>query len=247
MNNMSFQIIPAIDLLNGQVVRLTQGDYAQVSHYDIDPAGLARQYVAAGASRIHVVDLDGAKVGKPVNLDVIQAIRDAVSCDIEVGGGIRDEESLTQLFDMGITYAILGSVLVKNPAFACAQCQRFPGKILAGLDCREDKVAIHGWYESSHLSLFEVIESLKPYPVGGIIYTDIAKDGTLAGPNTEMLQRLGRNSPFPIIASGGIGNIQHVEEVSQLLGVTGCIVGKAILSGDVELTAAISLERGVCP
>lgn len=242
---MSFSIIPAIDLLHGQVVRLTQGDYTQVSHYDIDPAGLARQYVAAGASRIHVVDLDGAKAGKLVNLDAIQAIRNAVSCDIEVGGGIRDEDSLTQLFDIGITYAILGSVLVKNPEFAYAQYQRFPGKILAGLDCRDDTVAIHGWYESSHLSLFEIIESLTPYPVGGIIYTDIAKDGTLKGPNTEMLQRLGQRSPFPIIASGGIGNIKHLEAVFQISGVTGCIVGKAILSGDVDLAAAISLEKGV--
>ena len=242
---MSFSIIPAIDLLHGQVVRLTQGDYTQVSHYEIDPAALARQYVSAGASRIHVVDLDGAKAGKLVNFEAIQAIRNAVSCDIEVGGGIRDEDSLTQLFDIGITHAILGSVLVKNPSFAYAQCQRFPGRILAGLDCREDKVAIHGWYESSHLSLFDVIEALQPYPVGGIIYTDIAKDGTLAGPNIDMLQRLGQTSPFPIIASGGIGNIQHLEDVSQILGVTGCIVGKAILSGDVDLAAAISLERGV--
>lgn len=244
MHNHPFQIIPAIDLLNGQVVRLTQGDYQQVSHYDIDPAKLAQQYVRAGASRIHVVDLDGAKAGHLVNTAAIQAIRQAVSCEIEVGGGIRDEASLTQLFEMGINYAILGSVLIKNPDFAYAQCQRFPGKILAGLDCRDDKVAIHGWYESSDLSLFEVIEALSPYPVGGIIYTDIAKDGTLAGSNTEMLQRLGDRSPFPIIASGGIGNRHHLEEVARIVGVTGCIVGKAILSGDVDLQGAISLERG---
>jgi phosphoribosylformimino-5-aminoimidazole carboxamide ribotide isomerase len=242
---MSFKMIPAIDLLNGKVVRLTQGDYAQVSHYDIDPAGLARQYSAAGASRIHVVDLDGAKAGKPVNLAAIQAIRDAVTCEIEVGGGIRDEASLQQLFEIGIDYAILGSILVKNPEFAYAQCQRFPGKILAGLDCHGDKVAIHGWCESSEHSLFDVMNALKPYPVGGIIYTDIAKDGTLSGPNIDMLALLGQKSPFPIIASGGIGNIAHVREVRQLAGVTGCIIGKAILSGDVDLAAAIALEKGV--
>lgn len=242
---MSFKMIPAIDLLNGKVVRLTQGDYAKVSHYDIDPAGLARQYVAAGASRIHVVDLDGAKAGKLINIAAIQAIRNAVSCDIEVGGGIRDEAALAQLFEIGINYAILGSVLVKNPDFAYAQCQRFPGKILAGLDCHEDKVAIHGWCESSQLSLFDVIENLRPYPVAGIIYTDISKDGTLSGTNTEMLRVLGEKSPFPVIASGGIGNINHVLDVRQIAGVTGCIIGKAILSGDVDLATAISLEKGV--
>lgn len=239
----TFSIIPAIDLLAGNVVRLTQGDYGQVSHYDIGPAELAKHYVASGASRIHVVDLDGAKAGKIVNIDAIRAIRQSVDCEIEVGGGIRDEASLKMLFELGITYAILGSILVKDPAFTQTQVRHFPGKIIAGLDCKKDKVAIHGWIDESDISLLPMLEKLQQEPFAGLIYTDIEKDGTLTGPNLEMLGVLGKKSPFPVIASGGIGKLSDVDAVSKLEGVSGCIIGKAILSGDVLLKEAIALER----
>lgn len=230
----NFTVIPAIDLLHGQVVRLTQGDYAQVSHYDIDPASLAKKYEDAGASRIHIVDLDGAKAGKLVNLNAITAIRKAVSCELEVGGGLRNEESIDILFSIGVNYAILGSVLIKDPNFAIKQIHRFPKKILAGLDCHGDKIAIHGWVESSQATLLETISNLEGLPLGGIIYTDIATDGTLAGPNLPMLELLRKMTDLPIIASGGIGTSAHLSAVADL-GVFGCIVGKAILSGTVSL------------
>lgn len=233
-----FEVIPAIDLLNGGVVRLTQGDYDRVDHYEMSPAQTAQMFFKAGARRIHLVDLDGAKDARLVNLEAIQSIRNSVDCTLEVGGGIRSVETAALLFDLGIDYVILGSLLVKNHDRAAAIIRAFPNRIIAGIDAKDGRVATEGWLDVGATTAVDLIKCIQDLPLAGIIYTDIAKDGTLAGPNIQQLIQVAQASHLPVIASGGVGTVGHIDQVRALahLGVSGCIVGKAILGGHLSIS-----------
>jgi phosphoribosylformimino-5-aminoimidazole carboxamide ribotide isomerase len=233
-----FQVIPAIDIIGGQVVRLTQGDYGQVDRYTFSPSEIAKTFEDHGAKRLHIVDLDGAKKGEVVNLPTLQAIRKTVKCRIEFGGGIRSLDTAKRLIDAGVDYLVLGSLLVKQQALAESIIRHFPGKVIAGIDAKGQDVAVEGWIESSGMGLKTLIDHVNTLPLESIIYTDISKDGTLQGPNLEGLTQVAAWSKLPVIASGGVGTVAHIHSVRDLhaLGVSGCIVGKAVLSGKIALS-----------
>jgi phosphoribosylformimino-5-aminoimidazole carboxamide ribotide isomerase len=232
-----FEIIPAIDLLDGQVVRLTQGDYQKVETYQqLSPSEWAKRFTDFGAKRIHIVDLNGAKEGKLANAKAIESIRKATSCKLELGGGVRDFSTVNSLIELGVDWVILGSLLIKNIELSHDLIHAFPQRIIAGLDAKGSDIAIEGWLESSGTSIFSMIETLNNWPIASIIYTDISKDGMLTGPNIDALTQVAHASGHPIIASGGVGTTAHIESVRQLSdkGISGIIVGKALLSGAID-------------
>ena len=188
-------------------------------------------------SHIHIVDLNGAKDGKLVNEEAIRSIRDAVSCELDLGGGIRNSDSAKKLFDLGIDKLVLGSLLIKDRAAAIDIIRTFPDKIIAGIDAKNEYVAIQGWLETSEISVKSLLEDLKELPLASVIYTDISRDGMLTGPNIEELRRVASYTDFPIIASGGVSNINDITELKQYLndGIKAVIVGKAILAGKINL------------
>ncbi|MEA5509302.1 1-(5-phosphoribosyl)-5-[(5-phosphoribosylamino)methylideneamino]imidazole-4-carboxamide isomerase [Crocosphaera sp. UHCC 0190] len=234
-------VIPAIDLLEGRCVRLYQGDYQQSQVYNDNPVEVARQWADEGATRLHLVDLDGAKQGKPVNLNTIEAIARAISIPVQVGGGLRDRNSVAQLIKLGVDRAILGTVAVENPDLVQQLCQEFPGKIAVGIDARNGKVATRGWLETSEVLATDLAQKMAALGVTAIIYTDIHRDGTLQGPNREALRELANHVNIPIIASGGVSSLTDVLGLLALepIGVTGVIIGKALYTGDVSLTEAV--------
>lgn len=227
-------IIPAIDLLNGGVVRLTQGDYDQVETYADDPVTTALRFEAAGAQRIHLVDLDGAKAGHSVNAAVVTAIRAAVSVPLELGGGIRSMADAERWWSMGVEYVILGSLVIQNPVLAESIARREPGRVIVGLDAHQGEVAIVGWQSGSGRQCEDVLKSIANWPLDSVIFTDIATDGTLRGPNLEALSHVISHAAHPVIASGGVGTMGHINQL-QSLPLKGCIVGKALLSGALSL------------
>ncbi|GBF81754.1 1-(5-phosphoribosyl)-5-[(5-phosphoribosylamino)methylideneamino]imidazole-4-carboxamide isomerase [Aphanothece sacrum] len=234
-------VIPAIDLLDGRCVRLYQGDYQQSQVYNENPVEVARQWAAEGATRLHLVDLDGAKQGKPVNLGTIEAIVKAISIPVQVGGGLRDRPSVAELFNLGVERAILGTVAVENPSLVEELCRAFPGQIAVGIDARNGKVATRGWLETSEVLATSLAQEMAKLGVAAIIYTDIHRDGTLSGPNHEALRELANHLSIPIIASGGVSSLTDLLGLLALepLGVTGVIVGKALYTGDVNLSEAL--------
>ncbi|NJR50274.1 MAG: 1-(5-phosphoribosyl)-5-[(5-phosphoribosylamino)methylideneamino]imidazole-4-carboxamide isomerase [Leptolyngbyaceae cyanobacterium CSU_1_3] len=235
------EVIPAIDLLKGQCVRLYQGDYDQSEVFNSDPVAVARQWVEEGATRLHLVDLDGAKAGHSVNLAAIAAIVQAVAVPIEVGGGLRDRQSVANLLSTGVRWAILGTVAVEQPELVAQLCGEFPGQIIVGIDARNGKVATKGWLETSEVLATELAERMAQLGAAAIIYTDIHRDGTLQGPNLEALRELAAVVAVPVIASGGVSSVTDLLSLLALepQGVTGAIVGKAIYTGDVSLKEAI--------
>ncbi|OKH39622.1 1-(5-phosphoribosyl)-5-[(5-phosphoribosylamino)methylideneamino]imidazole-4-carboxamide isomerase [[Phormidium ambiguum] IAM M-71] len=235
------EIIPAIDLLDGKCVRLYQGDYSQSQVFDENPVAVAKQWVEQGATRLHLVDLDGAKTGESVNLKSIEAIVKAVPIAVEVGGGLRDRTSVATLLNMGVRWAILGTVAVEKPELVAQLCQEFPGKIIVGIDARNGKVATRGWLETSEVTAQNLAQQMAQMGAAEIIYTDIHRDGTLQGPNLEALRELATNLSIPVIASGGVSSLTDLLSLLALepLGVRGAIVGRAIYTGDVSLKEAI--------
>ena len=236
MQQENFAVIPAIDILDGKVVRLTKGDYGQVEYFSQDPVTLSQYYQDQGAKRLHIVDLDGAKLGKLVNRDILKNIRSSVKIEIEFGGGVRTWDTLQEILDMGINQIIFGSILIKNFDLALEIIETFPNQIIAGIDCKQNKVAVEGWTQASVTTAQSLITSLNNAPIHSIIYTDIERDGTLLGPNMEILRELADVSKHPIIASGGVGSDADIKTLAALasLGITGCIVGKALLTGAVS-------------
>jgi phosphoribosylformimino-5-aminoimidazole carboxamide ribotide isomerase len=230
-------IIPAIDLLDGNVVRLTQGDYDQVSRYDLSPGGLAKSFEEHGAKRLHIVDLNGAKDGSLVNVEAIRQIRDNCNLELELGGGIRNQETINTLKNAGISYFILGSLLVKNWDLAEGLITDNPNQIIAGIDAKDGYMAIHGWLEKSELKATDLAKKLNSLAIESIIYTDIAKDGMLSGPNIPELNEIATVSDHPIIASGGISSQEDIETLATLTetGILGCITGKAIYENKLNL------------
>lgn len=234
-------ILPAIDLKDGQCVRLYQGDYAQVTTYDTDPVRVAQRWQVAGASWLHIVDLDGAAVGHPVNTDTIARMRDTTSLHIEVGGGLRSLSSIEQLFAVGIDRIILGTIAMKNRALLAEAVHRWGTRIAVGLDARDGWVATLGWRETSQTRATDLAAELGSAGVKRFIYTDIARDGTLGGPNIVALQEMQQVTALTgsaLIASGGISSPADLRSLATL-GVEGAIIGKAIYTGDVDLATAI--------
>ena len=234
-------VIPAIDLLEGRCVRLFQGDYERSQIFDEDPVAVARRWEAEGATRLHLVDLDGAKAGKPENWQAIEAITQAVSLPIQVGGGLRDADRVSALFDLGVQYAILGTAAVENPDLVGQLSANFPGRIMVGIDAREGKVATRGWLETSEVMAIDLAHQMGAQGAAAIIYTDIKRDGTLKGPNMEALRELASAIDTPVIASGGVSALSDLLSLLSLVpsGVSGVIVGKALYTGDVSLKQAI--------
>ncbi|MFQ4141351.1 1-(5-phosphoribosyl)-5-[(5-phosphoribosylamino)methylideneamino]imidazole-4-carboxamide isomerase [Chlorogloeopsis sp. ULAP02] len=235
------EVIPAIDLLEGRCVRLYQGDYSRSQVFSENPADVAKQWVEQGATRLHLVDLDGAKAGKPVNLEAIEAIAQAVSVPIEVGGGLRTKESAQQLFNLGVEWAILGTIAVEQPQLVQQLCQEFPGQIIIGIDARNGKVATRGWLETSEVIATQLAMQMQELGAAAVIYTDIHRDGTLTGPNINALRELANSVDIPIIASGGVSSVTDLLSLLALepQGVTGAIVGRALYTGDILLKEAL--------
>ncbi len=234
-------VIPAIDLLDGRCVRLYQGDYAQAETFDESPVAVARQWAEAGAALLHVVDLDGAKAGNPVNLAAIEAIVRAVNVPVQVGGGLRDRASVARLLDLGVQRCILGTVAVEQPTLVQQLCEEFLGHIVVGIDARNGQVATRGWLETSTVMAVDLAQHMAALGVAAIIYTDIHRDGTLQGPNLEALRELASQVEVPIIASGGVSSITDLLNLLALepAGVSGVIVGRALYTGDVSLSEAL--------
>lgn len=238
---MTMEVIPAIDLLDGKCVRLYQGDYAQAAIFNDNPVEVALGWEAEGATRLHVVDLDGAKAGVAVNLTVIEAIAKALKIPVQVGGGLRDRSSVARLLNTGVQRAILGTIAVENPELVTQLCAEFPNQIVVGIDARNGKVATRGWLETSEVMATDLAKIMAQQGVAAIIYTDIQRDGTLAGPNIESLRELAESVTIPVIASGGVSSLTDLFNLLSLesIGVTGAIVGRAIYTGDLSLTEAI--------
>ncbi|HIK14531.1 MAG TPA: 1-(5-phosphoribosyl)-5-[(5-phosphoribosylamino)methylideneamino]imidazole-4-carboxamide isomerase [Leptolyngbyaceae cyanobacterium M33_DOE_097] len=235
------EIIPAIDLLDGRCVRLYQGDYEQAQTFDENPVAVARQWADQGATRLHVVDLDGAKAGHPVNLGAIEAIAHAVDIPIQVGGGLRDRVNAARLLSLGVQRVILGTVAVEQPELVRQLCKEFAGQIIVGIDARDGKVATRGWLETSEVMAPDLAKEMAKVGVASIIYTDIHRDGTLSGPNLEALRDLAASIDIPVIASGGVSSITDLLSLLALepAGVKGAIVGRALYTGDISLQSAL--------
>ena len=235
-------LIPAIDLKDGHCVRLQQGDMKNSTTFGEDPAAMARRWVNAGARRLHLVDLNGAFAGKPKNEAAIKAILAEVGEEIPVqlGGGIRDLDTIERYLDDGLSFIIIGTAAVKNPGFLRDACSAFGGHIIVGLDAKDGKVATDGWSKLTGHEVVDLAKKFEDYGVEGVIYTDIGRDGMLTGINIEATVRLAQALSIPVIASGGLSNIADIERLCavQDQGIEGVICGRAIYSGDLDFTAA---------
>jgi len=238
-------IIPAIDLKDGQCVRLRQGRMEDATVFSDDPVQMAGKWVSKGARRLHIVDLNGAFAGTPVNGEIVKAIARAYpSLPIQIGGGIRDLDSVQFYIDAGVSYVIIGTQAVKQPEFVKAACAAFPGKVIVGLDAVDGRVATEGWADVSELTAVELAKQFSDYSVEAIVYTDISRDGMMQGVNIEATVELAEKSSIPIIASGGIaklGDIVDLKAVSKTVtgaGILGAITGRAIYEGKLDLAEA---------
>ncbi len=234
-------IIPAIDLKDGQCVRLQQGRKDAVTVYSGDPSATAKKWESSGAKVLHVVDLDGAFTGSQKNYSRIIEIRKAVNMIIEVGGGIRNISTVDKLISAGIDRVIIGTSAIEDAQFVMDACKKFPGKILIGIDAKDGKVAVKGWEEVSSIEAKELAKRVEMIGVAGIIYTDISRDGMLTGPNLPALEDMVETINIPVIASGGIANIEDIENLLKIKNLWGAITGKAIYSGSLDLKNAINL------
>lgn len=237
-------LIPAIDLKDGKCVRLRQGRMEDDTVFSDDPVAVADRWVAAGARRIHIVDLNGAFTGKPVNADAIRRIAEAhPDVPIQVGGGIRDDETIEQYLSMGVAYVILGTNAVNVPHFVGDACSEFPGHIMVGLDAKGGKVAIDGWSKLSNHDVIDIAQRFEREGVEAIVYTDINRDGMMGGVNVEATVALARAITIPVIASGGVSSLDDIRQLcnAQVDGVMGAVVGRALYEGSLDLAEAQKL------
>jgi phosphoribosylformimino-5-aminoimidazole carboxamide ribotide isomerase len=235
-------VIPAIDLRDGRCVRLIQGEYHRQITYEDDPVKQAKEFASAGAEWLHIVDLDGAKIGKPVNTDTVSAIAALGQLRVEVGGGLRDEASIQELLDMGLERVIIGTKAVEDFEWFSRMAERFMGKIALGLDARGSRVATHGWTQDSPQKLVDFAVEAAKLPLAAIIYTDITKDGMLTGPNLERTKALVEAVDVPIVASGGVREIEDVRRLAELE-VEAVIIGRALYEGTLKLSDAINAAK----
>ena len=235
-------LIPAIDLKDGKCVRLQQGDMKAATTFGEDPAAMARRWVEAGARRLHLVDLNGAFAGKPVNESAIRAILAEVGDEIPVqlGGGIRDLDTVERYLDDGLSFVIIGTAAVKNPGFLHDACTAFGGHIIVGLDAKDGKVATDGWSKLTGHEVVDLAKKFQDYGVEGVVYTDIGRDGMLSGINIDATVKLARALTIPVIASGGLGSMADIEQLCAVEheGVEGVICGRSIYNGDLDFAAA---------
>ena len=238
-------IYPAIDIRGGRCVRLTEGRFDAETVFADDPAEMALKWAGLGAEFLHLVDLDGALAGEGKNVPVIERILQSVSIPVQLGGGIRNLETIEKLLSLGVTRLILGSAAVKNPALVEKACKKYPGHIAVGIDAKNGEVAIEGWGKGSGVAATELAKKMAAYGVETIIYTDISRDGMLSGVNVEATAALARSCGVPIIASGGVASIEDIRRVKAVEadGVQGCIIGKAIYTGAVDLQEALALAK----
>lgn len=235
-------IYPAIDLYGGKAVRLYKGDYAQMTVYSDDPVSVAKDFAAAGASHIHLVDLEGAKIGRPANLDTIRAIVETTGLFAEVGGGIRDMETVESYLSIGVSRVILGTAAVKDPAFLRVALAKYGEKIAVGVDLKDGCVAIKGWTETSDLKAEEFFGKMQNLGVKTIICTDISRDGAMKGTNRELYRALSEKFSIDLIASGGVSSMEDVTALAEMK-LHGAIIGKAYYIGAVDLKQAVEAAK----
>ena len=231
-------LIPAIDLIDGQCVRLRQGDYADKTVFDTDPVRVADKWVNAGARRLHIVDLDGAKAGEPVNADIVaQICKKHPALPVQIGGGIRNEATAKAYLDAGVSYVIIGTKAVNEPAFIGRLCQQFDGEhIIVGLDARGDQVATEGWLSVSDLGLVDLAKQFEQDGISSIIYTDINRDGMMQGANADNTNSLAQAIDIPVIAAGGVHQLKDLEQLARTTkcSLAGAITGRAIYEGSLD-------------
>ncbi|MGH8501699.1 MAG: 1-(5-phosphoribosyl)-5-[(5-phosphoribosylamino)methylideneamino]imidazole-4-carboxamide isomerase [Gammaproteobacteria bacterium] len=242
-------LIPAIDVKGGKCVRLRQGRMNEVTEFSDDPVSVATRWVEAGARRLHIVDLDGAAAGSPVNADLVQRIaRETPDVPIQIGGGIRDEDTVQAYLDAGVQYVIIGTKAVSAPHFVNDLCLEFPGHIIVGLDAKDGKVAINGWSKLSHHDVVDIAQRFEQDGVAAIVYTDISRDGMMSGVNLEGTVKLASSVHIPIIASGGVTSLDDVKALCEVAdeGIAGLIIGRALYEGAIEFTSAQALADRLC-
>ncbi|MHA7836618.1 MAG: 1-(5-phosphoribosyl)-5-[(5-phosphoribosylamino)methylideneamino]imidazole-4-carboxamide isomerase [bacterium] len=238
----AFELIPAIDLLAGEAVRLAQGRYDEATVYDRDPAEVARRFARAGIRRLHVVDLEGAKAGEPMQGGAVRRILEAVGdVPVQLGGGLRTLDGIAEALSWGLDRVILGTVALRDPELVRSAARRHPGRIVVGIDAREGRVAVEGWIEASETTAVDLGKRFEDAGVAALVYTDIARDGMLTGPNLEATTALAESVTIPVIVSGGVSCGQDVIEAARLApkGLCGVIVGRALYTGDVDLEEAL--------
>ena len=241
---MPFEVIPAIDIQGGKAVRLRQGRAEDATVFADSPLDVARRFAGQGAGRIHVVDLDGAFLGKPVNTEVILRIASAVDVPVQVGGGVRNFDVAARYLGAGVSRVILGTSIVRNPEEVLRIAKAYPGRIAAGIDARDGFAAIRGWVEVTGLRAVDVARGMERTGVACFIYTDIARDGMMAGPNFHAIRGFARGLSTPVIASGGVSGIADVEFLRAMAndGVGGVVIGRALYDGSIALADALKLE-----
>jgi len=238
-------LFPAIDLKNGQCVRLEQGDMARATVFNLDPAAQARTFAAQGFEYLHVVDLDGAFAGKPMNAQAVEAMLKAVTMPVQLGGGIRDLHTVEAWLTKGILRVIIGTAAVRDPELVKGAARKFPGRVAVGLDARDGKVAVEGWAETSEVTALEIAERFEDAGVAAIIFTDIARDGLLKGLNLDATIALAERISIPVIASGGFASIDDVKSLlaPRAKKLAGAIVGRALYDGRLDPSAALALIK----
>jgi phosphoribosylformimino-5-aminoimidazole carboxamide ribotide isomerase len=237
-------VIPAIDLKDGKCVRLLQGKKEEVTVYSGNPAGVAKNWAHLGAELLHVVDLDGAFTGEQKNFSSIKAIRDAVNIPIQVGGGIRDIPSIEKLLCLDVDRVVVGTVAAYNPEIIREACEKFPGRVIAGVDTKSGKVAVKGWEEVTDYNAIDFAKNMEALGAGAVIYTDISKDGMLSGPNLDAMAHMVQALKIPVIASGGVASIQDIKKLMNIETLWGVITGKALYEGTLDLKEAIKIVMG---
>jgi phosphoribosylformimino-5-aminoimidazole carboxamide ribotide isomerase len=235
-------ILPAIDIRGGQCVRLQQGDYARETVFGSDPAEMARRWVGQGATFLHLVDLDGAKQGFPVNGDSIRRTVATAGVPCQLGGGLRSEAHIAEALGWGVARVVLGTRALQEPGWLEAMARRFPGQVVVGIDAREGRVATDGWLHVSQRPALDLARQCAAWPLAALVYTDISRDGMLEGPNLEAMAELARAVPLSVIASGGVTTPDDIRRLARL-GLAGCIVGRALYEGRLDLAAAIALAQ----
>jgi len=233
------EIWPAIDLRGGKCVRLQQGDYNRETVFRDDAVAIAQQWADQGASHLHLVDLDGARDGLPQNLSVVASVLKSVSASCEMGGGIRNEQTIRELLDMGLCRLVIGTLAIRQADWFRSMCRRFPQRLVLGIDARDGKVATHGWLQGSDRVATEVARQFSREPLAAIIYTDIATDGMMAGPNLAAMAEMQAAVDLPVVASGGVTTTDDVARLAAVP-MAGCIIGRALYEGTITLPAAIA-------
>jgi len=241
----AMQIWPAIDLRGGKCVRLQQGDYQRETVFGEDPVAMAKHWVAEGAEFLHLVDLDGARDGRWVNRDAVLGIASSLSIPCELGGGIRDEETIHRLLEAGLSRLVVGTKALKEPEWFRRMANQFPHKLAIGIDAKDGQVATDGWLEVSSVAAADLARDYEPEPIAAIIYTDIARDGMMAGANVPAMRLMKENVSVPVIASGGVTTLEDVRLLAEA-GLDGCIIGRSLYDEEINLRDAIAVANEAC-